>query len=314
MQYKSPYSQCRPSSASRASRPRPCSARPASRPSSARPQSARTRPQSARPSSGRPSSGRPASAKVPAPPRHGIRPQSAPTCMEMRHHSCASIKPRPASAMPAARCPDDKGVSILFQQQQFLEKQMAEQGLHAQAPGFATLMQDWLASYQKSRVRARMACRPLWGEGAASFGCCLQQRVICHSACNWITHADIYTHKFSSVLFHFVHVLHLGRLYVPSHDCHFQYHVFHLTSSVIWLLMSFSFLSLFFTCLSCVIIKYVYMHVPHKRLRQAATCSSASPSRHRPRGRSPRRRGGTWTRSSHSWRKPWKAPTVWSTR
>jgi len=27
-------------------------------------------------------------------------------------------------------------------------------------------MQDWVSSYQKTRVRARMACRPLWGEGS----------------------------------------------------------------------------------------------------------------------------------------------------
>ena len=182
-QYKSPYAQSRPNSAGRPSsagrpgsgRQRPCSARPASRPSSARPASGRpqsaratARPASTRPSSARPSSGRPSSGKAPVqpvPPKNSTRPQSAPMCMEMRHNSLASVRPRPASAMPAAHCPDAKGVSILFQQQQYLEKQIAEQGLNSQSPGFATLMRDWVSSYQKSRIRARMACRPLWGEG-----------------------------------------------------------------------------------------------------------------------------------------------------
>ncbi|CAE7746075.1 unnamed protein product, partial [Symbiodinium necroappetens] len=41
---------------------------------------------------------------------------------------------------------------------------MLPKGLDAKSPGFAMLMQDWVSSYQKTRVRARMACRPLWGE------------------------------------------------------------------------------------------------------------------------------------------------------
>ncbi|CAE7206690.1 CML1 [Symbiodinium natans] len=67
--------------------------------------------------------------------------------------------------MPATSCPD-KGISILFQQQQFLETHVAEKGHGSKSPCFTTLMQDWVSSYQKTRVRARMACRPLWGEGS----------------------------------------------------------------------------------------------------------------------------------------------------
>ena len=56
------------------------------------------------------------------------------------------------------------GQSILFQQQDFLEKQAGgDDGKLQQC--FTTLMQNWVTSYQKSRLRARMACRPLFGEG-----------------------------------------------------------------------------------------------------------------------------------------------------
>ena len=57
------------------------------------------------------------------------------------------------------------GQSILFQQQDFLEKQAGgDDGKLQQC--FTTLMQNWVTSYQKSRLRARMACRPLFGEGS----------------------------------------------------------------------------------------------------------------------------------------------------
>lgn len=62
-------------------------------------------------------------------------------------------------------CSQPAGRSILFQQQDFLEKQLAENhGKLNQC--FTTLMQNWVSSYQKSRLRARMACRPLFGEGS----------------------------------------------------------------------------------------------------------------------------------------------------
>ena len=55
--------------------------------------------------------------------------------------------------------------SILFQQQDFLEKQAADISQSAHAQYRTTLMQNWLVAYQKSRLRAQMACRPLFGEG-----------------------------------------------------------------------------------------------------------------------------------------------------
>lgn len=46
-----------------------------------------------------------------------------------------------------------------------MEKQLAENhGKLNQC--FTTLMQNWVSSYQKSRLRARMACRPFFGEGS----------------------------------------------------------------------------------------------------------------------------------------------------
>lgn len=160
------------------------SARPPSRPSSARPASARpssARPASARPVSARPQSARPTSATSSGP---SARLESEleqgwvhPSAMsEKPHASLMDIgqkRSRPQSA-PVFKNSNDAshfeadamlgGQSILFQQQDFLEKQAGgDDGKLQQC--FTTLMHNWVTSYQKSRLRARMACRPLFGEG-----------------------------------------------------------------------------------------------------------------------------------------------------
>eukprot|EP00434_Breviolum_minutum_P022249 symbB.v1.2.019635.t1/scaffold1616.1/size109294/11 len=161
------------------------SARPPSRPSSARPASARpssARPASARPVSARPQSARPTSATSSGP---SARLESEleqgwvhPSAMsEKPHASLMDIgqkRSRPQSA-PVFKNSNDAshfeadamlgGQSILFQQQDFLEKQAGgDDGKLQQC--FTTLMHNWVTSYQKSRLRARMACRPLFGEGS----------------------------------------------------------------------------------------------------------------------------------------------------
>eukprot|EP00435_Cladocopium_sp_Y103_P020679 s1269_g5.t1 len=158
------------------------SARPPSRPSSG----SAVRPSSARPASGsrpdsaRPASARPASATGSAQPDledNWTRPTSGISGISERPQEIPS-QLRPESAPVFKRhskdvshfevdsvCSQPAGRSILFQQQDFLEKQLAENhGKLNQC--FTTLMQNWVSSYQKSRLRARMACRPLFGEGS----------------------------------------------------------------------------------------------------------------------------------------------------
>jgi len=83
------------------------------------------------------------------------RPQSAPAKRMEPSLGPFQMQLEYAAPQPAM------GVSILFQQQEFLEKANS-----AGPVSFATQMQSWVASYQKTRIRARMACRPLFGEGS----------------------------------------------------------------------------------------------------------------------------------------------------
>eukprot|EP00931_Biecheleriopsis_adriatica_P031497 TRINITY_DN18464_c0_g1_i1.p1 TRINITY_DN18464_c0_g1~~TRINITY_DN18464_c0_g1_i1.p1 ORF type:complete len:1295 (-),score=244.57 TRINITY_DN18464_c0_g1_i1:54-3938(-) len=163
---KAHFSKARPTSA------QPASARPASaRPASARPASAR--PASARPTAARPTSARPTSARPTSRPSSGsaqlasslatttldlvagTRPASASRLSEITSHQPR----RPASAL--ARLGENSGVSILMQQQEQLNQDSD-----------SMLMQNWLSSYKNSRARARMACRPLWGEGSEITAVC----------------------------------------------------------------------------------------------------------------------------------------------
>ena len=156
---------------------RPSSGHPAVRPSSARPASGPSGP--ARPDSARPASARPASATSSAQPDlegNWTRPSSGISGISERPQEIPSqLRPQSAPVFKGhsrdvshfegdSVCSQPAGRSILFQQQDFLEKQLAENhGKLNQC--FTTLMQNWVSSYQKSRLRARMACRPLFGEG-----------------------------------------------------------------------------------------------------------------------------------------------------
>ncbi|CAK9042797.1 unnamed protein product [Durusdinium trenchii] len=169
---------------------RPASARPASaRPASARPASARpARPASARPASARPASARrAASARRPAsarpastPPGHvKQRPAQRPASAPPMHAPLYSQEARRPQSAPAFRERQSQGFSqmlsteyskamgsVLFQQQDFLDKRAADTSKSAHSQCRTTLMHNWLIAYQKSRLRARMACRPLFGEGS----------------------------------------------------------------------------------------------------------------------------------------------------